>query len=85
MTKIVINGDFGGFGLGVAEQYKDWVREFEGDRFNAELVAFVETHPDECGDLKVVTIPDEATDWEMDENDGWESIIYVLDGKIVHA
>lgn len=83
--KIVINGDFGGFGFGVAEQFEDWVREFEGDRSDAELVAFVETHPDECGDLVVVTIPEEATDWEMDEYDGWESIIYVLDGKIVHA
>jgi hypothetical protein len=85
LMKIVINGDFGGFGFGVAERFEDWVREFEGDRSDAELVAFVETHPDECGDLVVVTIPEEATDWEMDEYDGWESIIYVLDGKIVHA
>ena len=61
------------------------VRDFEGDRFNTELVEFVETHPNECGDLAVVIIPEEATDWEMDECDGWESVIYVLNGKIVHA
>lgn len=83
--KMVINANYGGFGLDVAEQYEDWVRDFEGDRFNAELVEFVETHPDECGDLAVITIPEEATDWEMDECDGWESVIYVLNGKIVHA
>lgn len=83
--KMVINANYGGFGLDVAEQYEDWVRDFEGDRTNAELVEFVETHPDECGDLEVITIPEEATDWEMDEYDGWESVIYVLNGKIVHA
>lgn len=83
--KMVINADYGGFGLGVAEQYEDWVCELECDRFNAELIEFVENHPDECGDLAVINIPDEATDWEMDEYDGWESVIYVLNGKIVHA
>ena len=83
--KMVINANYGGFGLDVAEQYKGWVRSFERDRFNAELVEFVETHPDECGDLAVVIIPEEATDWEMDEYDGYESVIYVLDGKIIHA
>lgn len=83
--KMVINASYGGFGLGVDEQYEDWVLNLECDRTNAELVEFVETHPDECGDLAVITIPDEATDWEMDEYDGWESVIYVLNGKIVHA
>lgn len=82
--KIVINGDFGGFGFGVAEQFEDWVREFEGDRSNAELIAFVEAHPNECGDLVVVVIPDTATDWEIDEYDGNESVIYVVNGKIYH-
>ena len=83
--KMVINANYGGFGLDVADQYEDWVCDFEGDRTNAELVEFVETHPDECGGLAVITIPDEATDWEMDEYDGSESVIYVLNGKIVHA
>ena len=83
--KMVINANYGGFGLDVAEQYEDWVCKFESDRTNVELVEFVETHPNECGDLAVVEIPDEATDWEVDEYDGWESIIYVLNGKIVHA
>ena len=83
--KMVINANYGGFGLDVAEQYEDWVYDLESDRTNAELIEFVETHPDECGDLAIINIPKEATDWEMDECDGWESIIYVLNGKIVHA
>lgn len=81
--KMVINADYGGYGYGVAEQYEDLVNG--NDRFNAELIEFVETHPNECGDLVVINIPDEATDWELDEYDGWESVIYVLNGKIVHA
>lgn len=81
--KMVINADYGGYGYGVAEQYEDLVNK--NDRFSAELIEFVETHPNECGDLAVINIPDEATDWELDEYDGWESVIYVLNGKIVHA
>lgn len=83
--KMVINANYGGFGLNVAERYEDWVLDFEDDRTNAELVEFVETHPNECGDLKVIIIPDDATDWEMNEYDGWESVIYVLGGKIIYA
>jgi hypothetical protein len=83
--KLVLNKDYGGFGYGVADEYEDFVRELNGDRANPELVAFVESHPDECGDLEVVEISDTATDWEIDEYDGWESVIYVVDGKIHHA
>ena len=85
--KLVLNQDYGGFGYGVAEEFEDFVVGFSDneDRANPELVAFVESHPNECGDLKVVEIPDTATDWEIDECDGWESVIYVVDGKIHHA
>ena len=88
VMKIVINGDFGGFGCGVANEFEDFVREYywEGDkgRTSPELVEFVETHPNECGDLVIVVIPDEATDWEIDEYDGNESVTYVVNGKIYH-
>ncbi len=82
--KIVLNKDYGGFGYGVAPEYEDFVRGC-GDRTNPELVDFVESHPDECGDLEVVEIPDTATDWEIDEYDGWETVTYVVDGKLHHA
>ena len=33
-------------------------------------------------DLKIVEIPDSATDFYIDEYDGIEEVIYVMDGKI---
>lgn len=33
----------------------------------------------------IVEIPDDATDWEISEYDGWEEVTYVLDGKIHHG
>ena len=80
--KIVINANFGGYGCDVSEQYVDLVDRYEDDRTNPELVAFVENHPNDCGDLEVVTIPDNATDWDIQDYDGNEDLIYVVDGKI---
>ena len=80
--KIVVNADFGGFGYGVSKKYKALVDRYENDRANPELVAFVENHPDDCGDLAIMTIPDNATDWDIQEYDGNENLIYVVNGKI---
>ncbi len=81
--KIVVNADFGGYDCDdVSEQYEDLVDRCEDDRTNPELVAFVENHPDDCGDLVIRTIPDNATDWDIQEDDGNETLIYVVDGKI---
>lgn len=35
--------------------------------------------------LKVVEIPDNATDWDIEEYDGIERIVYVVDGKLNYA
>ena len=80
--KIVVNADFGGFGCGVSKKYEDCVYAYEDDRTNPELVAFVENHPKDCGDLAIMTIPDNVTDWDIQEDDGSESLIYVVNGKI---
>ena len=82
--KIVLNKEFGGFGCNVTEQYQDWIYKFESEteRTAPELIKFVETHPNDCGDLKVIEIPDESTDWDINEYDGLESVVYVVDGKI---
>lgn len=82
MVKMVINGAFGGFGCGVAEEFGDFVRQYEEHRFALELINFVEEHPEECGDLVVVGISEDFTDYYIDEYDGFESVIYVLDGKL---
>lgn len=84
VMKIVLNVDFGGYGLGVAEEFEELVDLHQEDRTHPELVEFVETHPKQCGDLAVVEIPDDATDWEIDEYDGWERLTYVVNGKIYH-
>lgn len=82
--KIVINGDFGGFGYGIeSTEFRTLVRGFESNRENPELVAFVQNHPEDCGDLVIATIPDNATDYVINENDGLEEVIYVVDG-IIH-
>ena len=80
--KIVVNADFGGYGFGVSEEYEDFVFYYANDRADPNLVAFVENHPDECGDLAIMSIPDNITDWDIQENDGNETIVYVVNGKI---
>lgn len=99
MKKIVINRCFGSFGL--SEKVMDrlvemlgydedgYIRDFDGERDNPNLVAVVEELGDEanamCAKLEIVEIPDEATDYYIDEYDGLESVIYVVDGKIHFA
>ena len=80
--KLVINGDFGGFGYGVTSELKALVKKYEDERTAPELIALVEECPDDCGDLEVVEIPDEATDYLINEYDGSETVYYVVDGKI---
>lgn len=89
--KIVINKKYGGFSLseaavralGLESEYDDIERTDPG------LITLVEANPEGtsgyCAKLSVVEIPDTATDWELNEYDGFESITYVVDGKIHHA
>ena len=81
--KIVINNNYGGYGLGVNAEHRKLVAKYENDRSNLELVALVENN--HIGDLVVVEIPDTATDWDIDEYDGLETVIYVLNGRICYT
>jgi len=86
--KLVINTSFGGFCL------PDEFCELHGlerwdsvDRDQPELVSYVEARGQVqtlYGELEVVEIPQEATDWEINEYDGQESISYVLNGKLYY-
>ena len=88
--KICINTCFGGFGL------SDEALRMLGfktrypliSRTDPRLIEVVSTLGEAangcCARLAIVSIPDEATDWEIDEYDGSEGIIYVLDGKLHH-
>lgn len=55
-------------------------------RINAKLISVIEELGEEadghCASLVVVEIPDDATDWRINEYDGWEDVWYVLDGKM---
>lgn len=92
--KIVINDCYGGFGLS-AEALEmlgaEYYGEYDGDdkRIDAHLIDVVEKLGEKAStrysELKVIEIPDEATDYEINEYDGAESVTYVLDGKIHHA
>lgn len=84
--KIVVNRSFGGFCLGYefckqyrVEPYDDYYDENREDR---DLVEWVEKYPEDNKNLSVVEIPNEATDWEINEHDGFERVIVVIDGQI---
>ena len=68
---------------------KVWELEETENRNNPELINVVETLGDEVNtrssELAVVEIPETATDWEINEYDGFETVTYVLNGKIFHA
>ena len=81
--KIVLNRAYGGYSADdISEQFVDLVERCKDDRTNAELVNFVENNPDDCGDLKVINIPDTITDMDIINDIGYEKLIYVLNGKI---
>lgn len=85
MTKVVINGDFGGFGLSEESEaeYKKragitdpnfWYHNIPRDC--PHLVAIVEEGGNinsEYSNLKIVEIPDDV-DWYIEEYDGMEHV-----------
>ncbi len=87
MIKMVLNKCYGGFGLS-EEALKALGVEWESDvdRTDARLVEMVEADPeavrDSYAELKVVSLPEETTDYYIDEYDGFESVVYVVDGKL---
>ena len=88
--KIAVNKCYGGFSLsdkacellGTDDPYQ-YKYELRTD---AKLISVIEELGEEadgyCASLEVVEIPDDATDWRINEYDGWEDVWYVLDGKI---
>lgn len=89
--KIVVNGTFGGFHYPekFCERYSldryDWMDYTDDDeyRFHDTLIDWVEKNPQDSEGLHVIDIPENVTDWQIHEYDGLESIICVIDGKIV--
>ena len=85
--KMIINDCFGGFGVRqeVLDELELNYFSEEELRTAARLIEEIENGKDvsdDCAELKVVEIPDESTDYYLDEYDGLESITYVLNGKL---
>lgn len=93
--KVIINVCYGGFSLPTKIlkelSIDDRIFYYQSDkdvRTNKELIRRFEDHPevfeDALCELKVVEVPDEATDWLINEYDGWEYIYAVVNGKLVY-
>ena len=88
--KLVLNKCYGGFRLSekACELLKCSPYSYEefDKRFAPALIDVVEKLGKEASAamarLKIVEIPDNATDWDINEYDGAEKITYVVDGKI---
>lgn len=89
MKKIVINYAFGGFNLSTQALNTlgvDKHHQYSVARDDARLVAMVEADAKatagNCCKLAAIEIPENASDWMINEYDGAEEIIFVVDGKL---
>ena len=85
--KIAVNKCYGG--LGLSKGFLDKYPKFNNfvERNDPEFIAALEEFgadraSDRYADIWIVEIPDESTDFMIEDYDGIESVIYVLDGKI---
>lgn len=89
--KLVVNKCFGGFSLSDEAAKELGVNDVYSiiNRCDEHLIEMVEENADRvsgsCSKLRVVEIPDEATDWELNDYDGRETITYVVDGRLHHV
>jgi len=91
--KVVINVTFGGFKLPqeVAEElgcsvWGSRTKEngyTEIERTDPDLIKALEEYSSPIFPLCIIEIPDNATDWRIDEYDGAESVVAVINGKLV--
>ena len=94
--KIVLNECYGGFSLSdfgakiLGTHYPEREMFFgNGNAMHETLAALVEAFSAQLnGDfanLTVYEIPNDVTDWEINEYDGYETLLYVRNGKIWRA
>ena len=96
--KLVLNKCYGGFSISdsAKEQlripsnypYRGHAKGLE-TRFHEDIAALIEKYGESeisgrFAKLEVYELPDTVTDWEIDENDGYERLFYVENGKIRH-
>lgn len=85
--KFVLNKCYGGFDLSEEAQKILGQADYEIKRDDPDLLALIKEKgiqfvQGKYAKLKIVEVPESATDFTLDEYDGWERIIYVVDGKL---
>ena len=85
--KFVLNKCYGGFNLSDEAQEILGKAAYEIKRDDPDLLALIEEKgiqflQGKYAELKVVEVPESATDFTFEEYDGWERMIYVVDGKL---
>lgn len=83
--KFAINTCYGGYGL--KKEYAEFEKMERNDPRLIEKIEEVGTSiiADGFAEITIVSIPDDYTDWELDEYDGYETLRYVRNGKIYYA
>ena len=85
--KLVINSQYGGFSVSeeFAKKYNINMHDVERLRNFQPLIDAIENGENvngKCARLEVVELPEETTDYVINEYDGLEELLYVVDGKI---
>lgn len=85
--KLVINSKYGGFSVSeeFAKKYNVDTHDVERLRNFQPLIDAIENGENVNGryaQLEVAELPEETTDYVINEYDGLEELLYVVDGKI---
>lgn len=87
--KISLNRCYGLFGLstfGVNKLMENGIDPFDFDRKDKDFIILVERYGTRLFDkesrVEIFEIPDNTTDYDILTHDGYETLVYVVDGKI---
>jgi len=85
--KFALNKAWGGFRLSkeFCALYPEFDTYSDIDRQDPRLIQFLEEHDGKMGDVVLVTLKGVPTDYMLNDYDGRETIIYVVDGKLNFA
>lgn len=80
--EIILDSSYGSFTMPKAlNDYMDSIgKPFFRD--NPQVIEWIKANPQKALPLKVVNIPEENTDWIIEDYDGSEYVICVVDGLI---
>ena len=91
--KMILNKRYGGFSISQYIADRIGVNTYDDPntlRVNEDLINYLEIFGSDnvsgmFARLTLVEIPDDITDYEVNDYDGFETVTYVLDGKLYHA